>query len=192
MTPRRYEMDRRATAAAATRLRILEASLALHGEKGFEATSWKDIAERADVAVGTVYHHFKTMNDLVPACSDLARSYAGAPGPEIFEGVEDLDERIDILVREVVALYSRIAPGFANVQRERHRFEAVEQAAVEQERALDALVRDALGKGVPSSVVKRVDALLDFRVWDSFRSRGIAQSTIVSTIARSVRAVVTG
>jgi AcrR family transcriptional regulator len=189
VTPRKYEMDRRAAAVEETRLRILKASLALHGEKGFEATSWKDIADRADVAVGTVYHHFKTMDDLVPACAALARSAASLPGTEIFDGVDDRDLRIDILTREVVDLYPRIAPGFANVQRERHRFAAVEQAAAELERALDLLVRRALGKGASSAVVKRVNALLDFRVWDAFQSRSVSQAAIASTIARSIRSI---
>ena len=51
-------MDKRRAAVEETRQRILEATLALHTEKGIFGTSWQDIAKRADVSVGTVYKHF--------------------------------------------------------------------------------------------------------------------------------------
>ena len=38
-----------------TRRRIVEATLALHTEKGMFDTSWRDIARRADVSAATVY-----------------------------------------------------------------------------------------------------------------------------------------
>ena len=63
MSPRKYTMDKRKAALEETRQRILEATLALHSEKGIFGTSWQDIAHRADVSVGTVYKHFPSLEE---------------------------------------------------------------------------------------------------------------------------------
>lgn len=46
---------------------VLEASLQLFAEKGFDATSTSDIAALAGVSEGTVYKHFKTKAGLLDA-----------------------------------------------------------------------------------------------------------------------------
>src|SRR4051795_8712199 len=72
MSPRKYDMGKRAAAAAETRRRIVEATHQLHKQQGIAATSWEDIAERAGVGVGTVYRHFPTPDDLLPLCGAVA------------------------------------------------------------------------------------------------------------------------
>lgn len=42
--------------------------MALHRDRGIAATTMKDIAERADVGIGTVYHHFPSYEDAIRAC----------------------------------------------------------------------------------------------------------------------------
>jgi AcrR family transcriptional regulator len=42
----------------ATRARLLDAAEALFMQRGFDGTSMGDVAERAETAVGTLYHHF--------------------------------------------------------------------------------------------------------------------------------------
>jgi AcrR family transcriptional regulator len=79
LTPRKYTMDKRRAAVEETRQRILEATLALHSEKGIFGTSWQDIAKRADVSVGTVYKHFPTLDELVPACGELMYAITRPP-----------------------------------------------------------------------------------------------------------------
>ena len=80
-----------------TRRRILEATLSLHAEKGILGTSWQDIARRADVSVGTVYKHFPSLDELVPACGELMYAITRPPSlegaPEIFAGADSLEER---------------------------------------------------------------------------------------------------
>ncbi|HEX2953580.1 MAG TPA: TetR/AcrR family transcriptional regulator [Bacillota bacterium] len=44
---------------------ILDAALALFNERGFHATNVPQIAERAGVAVGTIYHHFPSKEAIV-------------------------------------------------------------------------------------------------------------------------------
>ena len=59
MSPRRYRLERRAETAGETRRRLVDATFALHGERGISATTMSDIAARAGVSVGSVYHHFR-------------------------------------------------------------------------------------------------------------------------------------
>ena len=98
-------MDKRRAAVEATRRRILEATLALHAEKGIFGTSWQDIARRADVSVGTVYKHFPSLDELIPACGELVYAITRPPSledaPEIFAGASSLEERLERLVFEL-------------------------------------------------------------------------------------------
>ena len=42
-----------------SRAALLEAALALFSSQGYRATSVRDIAERAGMSTGSVYHHFR-------------------------------------------------------------------------------------------------------------------------------------
>ncbi|KQS60682.1 hypothetical protein ASG36_07290 [Geodermatophilus sp. Leaf369] len=56
--------DRRARKKALTRTEIRDAAHLLFAERGFDAVTIADVAERADVAVQTVFNHFATKEDL--------------------------------------------------------------------------------------------------------------------------------
>src|SRR6266511_4195895 len=56
--------------------------MALHAERGILATTWEDIARRADVAVATVYRYFPSLDALVPACGEEVRRVTQPPRPE--------------------------------------------------------------------------------------------------------------
>jgi AcrR family transcriptional regulator len=51
-------------ATASTRERLFRAAAELMGERGFHGTTVDDIVERAQVAKGTVYYHFKSKEAL--------------------------------------------------------------------------------------------------------------------------------
>src|ERR671911_1824770 len=72
--PRQYDMTRRTASRNETRNRIVEATTKLHGERGVLGTSWQDIAREADVSVSTVYAHFPSLDELLPACGQLVMS----------------------------------------------------------------------------------------------------------------------
>lgn len=56
--------------------KILKAATELFARKGFNGTAASEIAQRAGVAHGTVFHHFKSKeNLLVSICDDLVQSY---------------------------------------------------------------------------------------------------------------------
>jgi len=52
------------------RARLKAAALALFGEKGYERTSIEDVAERAKLALGTFYQHFRSKRQLLLALMD--------------------------------------------------------------------------------------------------------------------------
>src|SRR5690349_21377131 len=126
MSPRRYVMDSRARTAEDTRRRIVEATYALHQERAIGDTTMKDIAERADVGLGTVYHHLPTYNAAVPARGAHAFAISDPPDATIFAGLSSVDERITKLAAELFAFYER-CPGIAKARADRNKFEALEQ-----------------------------------------------------------------
>src|SRR5688500_19847828 len=111
MSPRKYDMTRRASSAAQTRRRIIDATRELHTTQGIAATSWDDIAARAGVGVGTVYRHFPSLDELVPACGEISMEIAALPHPDdapaLFDGLRKPAERIARLVQEAFAIYER-------------------------------------------------------------------------------------
>ena len=75
MTTRRgYTMTTRARSVEHTRRRILEASVALHGERLVTDVSLEDVAERAGVSVQTVLRHFGSRTGLVEASVEHGRA----------------------------------------------------------------------------------------------------------------------
>lgn len=56
--------------AVATRRRVLDAAEALFARRGYDPTGMADVAERAGVGVGTLYHHFPDKRALLLALID--------------------------------------------------------------------------------------------------------------------------
>ena len=186
MAPRKYTMDKRKAAVEETRRRILEATLALHSEKGIFGTSWQDIAKRADVSVGTVYKHFPSLDELVPACGELMYAIIRPPSledaPQIFAGASSLEERLERLVSELFGFYERGAPYIETDFQERQRPEVREWEA-HMRATIAGLVREALQPvGPDEDTVGAVSALLDFTTFKSFSERDIQKDHAAKTI----------
>lgn len=79
--PRTYTLKRRAERQAETRLRIVEAAVALHGSLGPARTPLSLVAERAGVQRHTLYAHFPDERSLLLACSGLATERDPPPDP---------------------------------------------------------------------------------------------------------------
>lgn len=69
MEKRPYRLKKRAEHKEHTRLRIVEALVALHEEIGPRATTVSAVAERAGVERLTVYRHFPDMASMLAACT---------------------------------------------------------------------------------------------------------------------------
>lgn len=188
MAPRNYQMDRRSEAAARTRSRIVEATFALHAEKGVAATTFRDIATRADVGIGTVYHHFPTYDDVVTACGNHAMTLARPPRPDIFEGLTGAEARVPVLVRELFAFYDRV-PNLGRIRSERHQFVAVDRQFHHEEENRRALIAEAV-RGARTSSRQRalIFALLDVHTYETLASAGFDQEAAAGEVTTTILA----
>jgi AcrR family transcriptional regulator len=177
MSPRNYDMSKRAAAAEATKQRIVEATMELHGSQGIRQTSWDDIAKRAGVGVGTVYRHFPSLDQLIPACGALTFQQIALPEdvPALFEGAGGPRERIARLVDELGDIYERAGPQIDVTYRERHHFGPVAEGHKELEAAFDALVTEALRPFSPGAKrVAAVRGMTSHGTWKAMRERGLS------------------
>jgi AcrR family transcriptional regulator len=188
MAPRKYVMDRRAAASEATRLRVVEAAVALHGERGAAATRWSDIAERADVGLGTVYRYFPSYNELLPACTSHGLARLGPPTPQIFEGASSVGRRVTVLVHESFGFWERASSWIRHGECDRRTIPAAEAFYREQEAGFEVLVRAALGPlARRRQVVDTTVILSGFSSWAAFHDRGVA-TTAAATLVTEVMA----
>jgi AcrR family transcriptional regulator len=179
-------MTRRAAAVEATRRRIVEATVSAHRDLGVQATSWEEIARRAGVGVGTVYRHFPSLDELLPACGEVVASTLALPArdrvPELFKGTHSSRERIERLVKALFGAYERGAPFIRNIRRERRELPYFERRHRYLEGAFDALTREALRPLKPSErQVNGVRALTDLSTWSAFRERGFSHQETTDT-----------
>ncbi|HSP15805.1 MAG TPA: TetR/AcrR family transcriptional regulator [Thermoanaerobaculia bacterium] len=183
MSPRPYHMNRRATSASDTRHRIVEATAALHAEKGVAATTFRDIAARADVGLGTVYHHFPTYDHVITACGQYSMAAAQPPQTSAFASLRSPVARVRTMVRELCGFYSRI-PVLGRIRSERNAFAPLDAAFRHEEEQRRALIDEAL-RGVRAG--PRVRALafsvLDFSVYESLVSAGLSHDVVVDELA---------
>ena len=193
MSPRKYDMSRRASAAAQTRRRIIDATRELHGEQGIAATSWDDIAARAGVGVGTVYRHFPSLYELIPACGDVSMQIVALPDPQgvpsLFDDVDAPAERIERLVREAFAIYERGAPELRVIRNEPEAHPHVAQAGEELEASLTALVDAAVEpSGITPADRAVVRAMVDLATWQALRDQGLGPAEAVDAVSQMLAA----
>jgi AcrR family transcriptional regulator len=179
-------MDKRRAAVEETRQRILEATLALHSEKGILGTSWQDIARRADVSVGTVYKHFPSLDELVPACGELMYAITRPPSleeaPEIFAGASSLEERMGRLVSELFDFYERGA-SYIETDFQERQLPMVQEWEAHMRATIAGLAREALQPvGPDEDTVQAVSALVDFSTFKSFLDRDIQKEQVAKTM----------
>jgi AcrR family transcriptional regulator len=98
-------MKRRAESAEATRLRITESAVELHGTLGPARTAISAVAERAGVRRSTVYRYFPDEAALFGACS--AHWLAANPPPDVedWKAVADPAQRLDRALEEMYRYY---------------------------------------------------------------------------------------
>lgn len=185
--PRRYDMGKRAQAREETRRRIVEATAKLHGEKGVFGTSWQDIAREADVSVATVYAHFPSLDELLPACGALVMSRIRPPrreaSAEVIGDAQALEERFERIALELFGFYERGGPHIEVDVRERQLPGMREWEAYLLE-LVAARVRAAAAPLRPTAhTVRLASAFLDLSTFKALRARGIATRTAATTVA---------
>src|SRR3989337_368543 len=122
---RKYQLKKRADEMAATRRRITEAAVELHGTVGPARTTLSAVAERAGVQRHTVYRHFPSEEELFGACS--AHYFAANPLPDLegWRAIGDPNERLAGALDELYGYYERTEPMFSNVLRDADLIDAI-------------------------------------------------------------------
>jgi AcrR family transcriptional regulator len=172
VSPRKYEMKRRAEQVDATRQRIIEATLELHLEQGVLATSVRDIAARADVAPGTVLRYFPQYEDVVTACGMLVRDRLPAPTSGIFDGATTLEQRVERLVAAWFRFHSA-RPNHYSLLVDRAALRPLDDYMSEIDRQHRRLCAEALAPvGSPRAAAHLLRAVTDYGVWRSLSDSG--------------------
>ena len=84
------------------RERIVETAFLLFETQGYDATTVTEIAERADIAYGTLFQHF-------PSKLDLLREVSGRALDRLFEDVEEVSKVPASFEARLILLFDRTA-----------------------------------------------------------------------------------
>ena len=98
-------MKARAEALEATRRRITESAVALHGSLGPSRTSMSAVAEHAGVRRSTLYRHFPDEDALFDACSAHWAAQNPPPDPGPWAAIEDPAQRLAAALGELYPWY---------------------------------------------------------------------------------------
>jgi AcrR family transcriptional regulator len=120
---RRYDATRRREAAARTRAAILDAARELFTERGYTATSMSAIAERAGVALDTVYAAAGRKPELARLLIETAISGSGQAIPaeqrdyvRAIQAAPDARAKIAVYAAAMAAIAPRLAPVLGIIQ----------------------------------------------------------------------------
>ena len=191
MAPRRYRMASRAEGVAETRTRIVDAAKTLHAEQGVLPTAWDEIAERAGVATATVYRHFPSLAELIPACARSVFDIIEPPGLEEagrkFSPEGSSQQRLEEFVRASCACYGKGREWLHAAHRERDFVPELDAALQVLDDSVETLVAAAARRRLSRVERRSLFALCDFPFWWSLTARGLSDRQAEEEIVRLVR-----
>ncbi|MGE3319450.1 MAG: TetR/AcrR family transcriptional regulator [Candidatus Berkiella sp.] len=83
---------------SSTRKRLERCALTLFVKKGITATTIKDIAQKAEVAEGTLYRHYESKDELAKQLYLNAHAHISAQVKEIITPCHNMKEKIKLMV----------------------------------------------------------------------------------------------
>jgi AcrR family transcriptional regulator len=189
---RPYRMKKRAELEEATRRRITESAVALHGTVGPARTSVSALAEHAGVRRSTVYRHFPDEASLFAACT--AHWMAANPVPDIgaWAAIGDPDERLRAALDALYPYYRRTAGMMENLIRDEPVSELVQKhfAAYRGyiEAARETLLRGRASRGRARARERAaIGHALTFTTWRSLAlDEGLDDGQAVELVTRLV------
>lgn len=185
--PRPYQKTRRADGEGKTRQRIVEATVALHQEKGIAATSMRDVAARADLGLATVYRHFADGEALLAACSGAYLAANPPPDPSGWAAIAEPAQRLTRALDETYAYHRRTAPMMGRVLPEL-RGRPVGEAQAGFWRQAAAVLAEGLTPE-PDAARQTLAAVLlalDFNTWATLTAAGLDDAEAAALAARLV------
>lgn len=185
---RTYRMTRRAEQVDATRRRIVEAAVDLHGTVGPAATTIAGIAARAGVTRVTVYRHFADEEAIFDACSAHWLAGRVPPDPAAWAAIADPVGRLRAGLTDLYRFYRDGEPMLTRVRRDRAALTSARRAAFD---AGDAHLRSVLAD--PFGGDRRTTALvghaMSFWTWRSLgHDHGLTDAEVVDAMVGLVTA----
>jgi AcrR family transcriptional regulator len=147
---------RRAHDPEATRQALLDAAIELFGTAGFDATSVRSIADRAQVSKGGFYHHFESKQALLHEVHDRFIDYHLERMRELLaEPGLGADERLRRLIRDILVVgAARWRNDIEIFYQERRQLEGERYAAVLRKRhEFEGFVIEVVQRGVAEGVL---------------------------------------
>jgi len=178
----------------ATRRRITEAAVELHGTVGPARTTMSAVAERAGVQRHTLYRHFPGEAELFGACSGHFFAANPLPDPEPWREIGDPRQRLAAALDDLYAYYKRTEPMFANVLRDVELVEALGPTLVPMQAYLAEAVEILTSGWSAGGRRRRVLAAalrhaIDFHTWRSLTTDDhIARTEAVELLVALVTA----
>jgi AcrR family transcriptional regulator len=193
---RSYRMRKRADDIAATRRRIVEAAVRLHGTVGPAATTISALADEAGVTRLTVYRHFPDDLTLFTACSAHWAASQVMPDPQAWRTVSDPAQRIRAGLSDLYRFYRAAEPMLTNIRRDRA---AVPRQLRQRTEETDARYRDVLLEafGAQGARRRRLRAVMghavSFWTWRSLcLNQGLSDTDAVQAMTALALATATG
>jgi AcrR family transcriptional regulator len=132
-----------------TEQRILDAAIDLFFERGYHATTMRDIAAAVGIKAGSMYNHYAGKQEiLLRICLDTSRAlYEGALAA--LDGVDDVEDRLRAFVVYHVTFHTEIRKPCRVTDTQLHYLESENRATVVEVRdAHEKLLRDILALGI--------------------------------------------
>lgn len=195
MCARRYNRHRRDAAMEQTRRRIVEAVAALHAERGVARTSYALIAERAAVAIPTVYKHFRDLDALLDGCVGHIAAQAPPLEPGAFAALPGVPARLDALARALSRRHRFLAPwlrwGAYEAQTIPELATHMRPLAEAQRALIAAALAPGFGPAPPQALLALLDTLLGFASWARLTAEGLSDQQAAGAISDAARAIAT-
>ena len=183
---RSYTQTRRAEQSAATRQRIVEAAVDLHGSLGPARTSFSLLAERAGVQRQTLYAHFPDEQSLFTACSGLALERDPLPDSAAWRALAG-EARLRSALGELYAWYGRNAELLGCVLRDAEYHEPTRAIAAARFGPVMADYAKRLGDGLDPAQRAMLTLALSYHSWRSLvRDGGLGDDAAAAAMARAV------
>ncbi|MBK8235357.1 MAG: TetR/AcrR family transcriptional regulator [Deltaproteobacteria bacterium] len=137
----------------------MAAALACFVERGFHGTAMPQIAERAEVAAGTIYHYFPSKEALV---NELYRKWKSVVMQRVFKAFPQgvgAREQFRVMWLEIIAFARDDPDAFMFIETHNHA-SYLDDESVALDRNLKDFARSMLGLAQSQGLVKPLDATL--------------------------------
>jgi AcrR family transcriptional regulator len=184
---RTYTLKKRAEQQGATRQRIVEAAVELHGSVGPALTTISMVADRAGVQRHTVYAHFPDERSLFAACSGLFEERNPLPGAGDWRGIADCRQRLTAGLGEIYGWYERNAELLGLVLRDAQHHEVTRETNARQFGPRMAAWQEVLGERLTTKQRAMLQLALSYYSWRSLAlDAGLDPGETVELMVRAI------